>query len=612
MSFDTVVFGSYVVGTGFTDEDSIASGGLSLFARIIADIGAAPIAVTVTYIDQYGNSAEAVIVPTAIAAYETAGARIPIVLNSGDTGIRDITAVSITGGTAGDTFSLESYNEGVGKTYPIAKGLEPTQYLGPPTKNYAMMQTTESRFADAILDGIERNSNGTYQLEVETHNVASATELVYDDGFLDVTHSQDTVGAYIDLKIDTDYTVVDSEYQKASWKFTESGLYRLAFVYDVNLDATKMRYELVDDAGVVKWWVSGDVNGDADVLMDSTNFEFRVRVIETHTNITVGLYAKVLLPVVYRYKLAGVMQMTQERYNPNTISYNASRIIATLPDGSEVKAHMQFSDNGTTWTGWIGPGGTSITFITDLTVPNTGGFTGYYYRIKMFMSGDGMTTPILTSIRAETIVYLTSDDTLLVISQNTDGSAVNPENTPGSAGPLEVMAEIDGGHVMFPTSGNEYTGNIIDFIKALFDGNIPPTLSKRAEAILRRFLVVASFPEAVFGQKVSGYVLDQDDNIITDAAKLVITSSVNPSLDIMTEVDPITGFYQAFFGNTTYDARYLLIELEDRAFSAALEGYGTPEEIDGGASMTTLNLHFYLPNLYCPKAAAHVGSLVSY
>jgi len=613
MSFDAVVFGSYIVGTGFTDGDSIPSGGLSLFARIVEDIGDTPISVTITYVDQYGNTPEVVGISTSIAAFETAGTRIPIVLNSGDTGIRDITAVSITGGTVGDSISFESYNEGIGKTINIAtRGLEPTQFLSLTTKNYAMMQMTEHKFYEVILDGVERNANGTFQLETETHNVNTETELNYDSGFADVYYSQDNIGAYFNIKIDTDYVVIDSEYQRASWKYTASGLFRLQFIYDVNLDATKMRYELVNDAGVVKWWVSGNVNGEGDVTMDTESFSFRLRIIANHTNTTVGLYAKVLLPIVHRYKLAGVMQMMDYRYNPNTILYHRSRIVRTTPAGSLVQAHMRFSDNGSTWTGWIGPDGTSSTFITDLTVPNTGGYTGKYYQIKMFLLGTGMTTPIFTSIMTETVVWISGDDVPWLLSYNTDGSPVNPYNTPSSAGPLRMMRELDGGYMTPPTYAT-HTSAVVDLAaRAECDSFLAQTLSKRAEAIIKIIRVVASFPESEFGQKVSGYVLDQDENVITGAIKMVITSTLDPSYDIMCEVDPVTGFYQAFFKNTIYDARFLLVEISDRAFSAGLEGFGTPAEIDGGSAMTTLNLHFFLPNLYCPKAAAHVGSLVSY
>lgn len=98
MAFDTVVFGSYIIGTGFTNGSYISAGGLRCFIKPTANIGAAPFDVTITYIDQYGNSAETTLVSTSVAAYTTSGSHIEITLNTGDTGIRDITSVSVTGG----------------------------------------------------------------------------------------------------------------------------------------------------------------------------------------------------------------------------------------------------------------------------------------------------------------------------------------------------------------------------------------------------------------------------------------------------------------------------------------------------------------------------------
>ena len=42
MAFDTVVFGSYIKGTGFTDGSSIETGGLRCFIKPTGNIGNAP------------------------------------------------------------------------------------------------------------------------------------------------------------------------------------------------------------------------------------------------------------------------------------------------------------------------------------------------------------------------------------------------------------------------------------------------------------------------------------------------------------------------------------------------------------------------------------------
>lgn len=130
MTFATVVFGSFVVGTGFTDGAFITEGGLRCFIKPNANIGPAPLDVTITYIDQFGNPAETTTVSTSVAANTTSGNHIEITLNTGDTGIRDIISVTVVGGTPGDSFNLESWNEGLGKTFqPIVKSDPNPQYL---------------------------------------------------------------------------------------------------------------------------------------------------------------------------------------------------------------------------------------------------------------------------------------------------------------------------------------------------------------------------------------------------------------------------------------------------------------------------------------------------
>ncbi len=130
MTFDTVVFGSFIVGTGFSDGSSIPAGGLRCFIKPTANIGSAPLDVTITYIDQFGNSPETTTVSTSVPANTTSGSHIEITLNTGDTGIRDIISVTVVGGTSGDQFNLESWNEGLGKTFqPIVKSDPNPAYL---------------------------------------------------------------------------------------------------------------------------------------------------------------------------------------------------------------------------------------------------------------------------------------------------------------------------------------------------------------------------------------------------------------------------------------------------------------------------------------------------
>jgi len=87
MTFDTVVFGSFKVGTGFTDGSTITGGGLRLFIKPTKNIGSAPLDVTVSYVDQFGNTAEVTAVSTSVPGSTTSGSHIQVSLNAEDSGV---------------------------------------------------------------------------------------------------------------------------------------------------------------------------------------------------------------------------------------------------------------------------------------------------------------------------------------------------------------------------------------------------------------------------------------------------------------------------------------------------------------------------------------------
>jgi hypothetical protein len=119
MTFTTVVFGSGVVNAPgnitYTDGGNISSGGFRLFLVPTRNVGAAGIDIGFTYVNQFGVT-RTTTVSTAIAAGTTSGTHIQVVLEPGDTGIRDIVSISyFAGGTAGDRINFESQNEGLGR-----------------------------------------------------------------------------------------------------------------------------------------------------------------------------------------------------------------------------------------------------------------------------------------------------------------------------------------------------------------------------------------------------------------------------------------------------------------------------------------------------------------
>lgn len=118
MTFAAVVFGTLSVTAPstaiYTDGNSISTGGFILYVKPTVNVGAAGIGIGFTYVNQFGVT-KTTTVSTAIASGTTTGTHVKVVLEPGDTGIRDVISISyFTGGTIGDRLSLESWNEGLG------------------------------------------------------------------------------------------------------------------------------------------------------------------------------------------------------------------------------------------------------------------------------------------------------------------------------------------------------------------------------------------------------------------------------------------------------------------------------------------------------------------
>jgi hypothetical protein len=97
---------------------------------------------------------------------------------------------------------------------------------------------------------------------------------------------------------------------------------------------------------------------------------------------------------------------------------------------------------------------------------------------------------------------------------------------------------------------------------------------------LKQILIPTSWLESIVGQVVSGYVRDQNENLILNGIKIVITSSSTSGVDQMNPVNPTTAFYQVFVKNAKYDNRYLLVNQEGKTFDLSYSDYGLPAIID--------------------------------
>ena len=767
MAFDTVVFGSYIIGTGFTNGSYISAGGLRCFIKPTANIGAAPFDVTITYIDQYDNSAETTLVSTSVAAYTTSGSHIEITLNSGDTGIRDITSVSVVGGTAGDKFNLESWNEGVGKSLPIKKGSVESWVNREPTKETVHLEHSwiGSEYMDITKVNVLESATLDKSFTMETEIVHPAYETEFNRfGFLEETtfdvqdDSLQRLMSYLGAGLAL--SVIDANEPSTRYKwlwngsaYVDSGFYQIDFDFAL-LRGSLFTFEVLDKDGVVKFsratntggwttpstitsycgqellypasntkdgntstewrhnadevhWIIYDLGTTArvggvqlfwrglssgyncdiytsndlsyweleyedwnisgavgvwkeiqflpvfkryikimiypyntehilDDFMDvkfyllehqslvfkSLAFEMRLRCSTGGT--TAGTeYLDIRLIHISRYKHEGSIESHFAVPVPNIVQYDELLRGVTLPTGTDVKFQLAFSDDGYSWGDYSGSDGTSGTFYdtNGQEIQVSGGLTGYYYKWKAYLYADGRETPILDSVTVwmwvkiylilwemqKQLIYpvLPANPQMMKLAISLFRAC--PRTTPG------YPASCPGGYYLPEVlSGHEFAGKIWVMIKGIDVSFLIETLSGR-QWIAKYWLYFKSWIESVVGQVVSGYVRDQDENIILNGIKIVITSSITSGTDQMNPVNPTTGFYQIFVKNTKYDNRYLLADIEGKTFDLAYSAYGLPAIIDGtGIVPSPQDMHFWKPDQICGKSVAYVGSLVSY
>lgn len=438
MTFDPIVFGSYIVGTGFTDGSSITEGGFRVFIKPTANIGASPLDVGITYIDQFGNPAETTTLTTSVPAYTTAGTHIQVVLNAEDSGIRDITAVSVTGGTTGDAFNLESWNEGLGhcfgsaKAYPrLTPGMpnypsEPIDWPpGHPEGDFGEEPTKETlqfihfwtlweHFNNCTLTNVlvSGSPDADFKLDIETIEPVYESNINIYGLMADLTSntlSNTLKKIRADLKINTAYTYIDSNEQSTRFKwnwvtgaYVDKGLYKLTFDWDVEFNGTYFILELLNKDGTVVW--SRTITGtgtDTVVSFISLAWEFRLRCVANYTSgATTTWHAQITNVRIERYKDNGTAEFLVSSGIPNIDHYDEITLTKTLPTATEAKFQLNFSDNNSLWSGFVGPDGTSGTYFTTsgqaITVP--GGYTGFYYKWKVFLVSDGRYTPILSDL----------------------------------------------------------------------------------------------------------------------------------------------------------------------------------------------------------------------
>lgn len=118
------------------------------------------------------------------------------------------------------------------------------------------------------------------------------------------------------------------------------------------------------------------------------------------------------------------------------------------------------------------------------------------------------------------------------------------------------------------------------------------------------FPLLKSWLESVVGQVVSGYVTNTQNEVILNAIKLVLVSSSTSTsqpggISDALPVDPTTGLYQAFIKGVVYTDRYVVVQAGVGKVTALIGG-GTPAVIDGSKVLSIpYNLQFECPTIEC-------------
>lgn len=766
MAFSPVVFGSYIVGTGFTDGASISNGGLRCFIKPTANIGSAPLDVTITYVDQYGNTAETTVVSTSVAANTTSGNHIEVTLNTGDTGIQDITSVSVTGGTAGDRFNLESWNEGIGKSLPIIRAtkndpwenLEPIREVVPVAHTWYVGETVDIALSNVLESANKLNRTATMETEVVEPGYANDFNIY--GSMATVTNKDDTLKRLRCTLVASLITLNESTQFKWLWStgaaaYVDTGFYQVDFDFALNRGSL-FTFEVCDKDLVVKFTRSSNTGGwttpgtiqsycgqeilwpasytkDGNTMTEWRHYTDEVHWIifdlgagakvggaqifwrgldsgfdcdvETSNDLSywelqyenwdvstgAGTWREVVFPVVTaryirlmfwpynsghslanimdvkfyllehqtllfkslafevrlrcstggtatgleyldvrnvkisKYKSSGTITSNFAVPVPNISAYDEILFLATTPAGTGVKFQLAFSDNGSSWSNYSGPDGTSGTYYTligePIAVPS--GLTGYYYKWKAILTADGRETPIFDDITIWLFVKLYKLFWTMQKEPSIYMATPNPQMMAPSINLFRACARATAGYpdpgsctggsyLPEVLSGHEFDSKIWILIRGSDISFLIETLSGR-DWVAKHWVFFKSWMESVVGQVVSGFVRDQNENIILEGIKMVITSSITSGVDQMNPVNPITGFYQIFVKNTKYDNRYLLVNKEGKTFDLAYSKYGLPDIIDGTTIVPSpQDMHFWKPNQICGKSVAYVGSLVSY
>lgn len=649
MTFPTVVFGNYEVGQGYADGASIDTGGLRVFVVPTKNISI-PMDIGITYVDQFGNTKTTTVttsIPTATGG-GTTGAHFMIVLNSGDSGIRDVISISVVGGAIGDKFNLESWNEGIGRTaYSITRSTPDQPWIdSEPTKdvmNFARTFSSWEDFNNAINENIVVSGSPDAQLSLPIDVIEPDYESnVNDFGLMRpitlVTKYNSLKKLRIELIPSQSYTSGQSTSLKWKWdtstsQYIDTGFYKLTFDYNVQFRRENFVFELLDKDGTVTWNTPTGTGQYTAIVPNyvasfkSLSWEFRLRCKLTNAPSTAD-YAQVTNIRIERYIAFGSTELNYPVGMPNIDKYNNIDIVSNNPAGTGVFLQLAFSDDLSTWSTWTGPDGTMSTYFIGIGqkifFPLPFGLIGNYYKWKIYLQSDGRDTPILYDttlhmsiriipkiLKCERSLRYPDIPANQIIQVPIPLRTACPRAIPGYPFP-----PCPGGDY-FPEqlTGNEYIPISYPFIR-LCPRTTPgyPTVQcpggdyfseqpTGKQLTARMYTVFKTWLESVVGQVVSGYVQNISGDVIRNAFSLILMSTTPTEItpggtSAVMNVNPDTGLYQAFLKSIIYDKRYIIIKIGVK--NVALEGAGTPPFIDGSQKLEIpYNLQFACPVIDC-------------
>ncbi|WP_292461618.1 hypothetical protein [Methanolobus sp.] len=471
-------------------------------------------------------------------------------------------------------------------------------------------------------------STQQFTLQIEETEPSYGADIAVDDGFLTSSHSVDanTKTIHLALSALTTYTRIDANYQSKSFIFDSFGFYKMTFDFNINLHSSYFILELIDDTGVVRWSRNGSaIVANQVVNILSTSWKFRVRCTNNvTTDILFNNWVTILNIRMERYKSEGYIQQTWWHHydNMNTLDLLQIGHVSGV-EGASLKVRLMFSDDMETFSPWLGPSDPADFYTGYGGRIFTGGYTGKYWRARVYFYSDGRYSPVLTHLTYT--MYLDNPTRLLEYPANTP----HPVGVPVFHRPLvwRYADHIENNTLAWSkrsfTKRPDFLGistpepvNVPVAFRPLtwfyadhLENNTLP-LSKRL-FLFALFRLTRSWAESVVGVVMSGHAKDQNGNVILGAYKIIIESSDVPDRDIMGQVDPETGVFQVFIQQAMYDRRWLLVEYEGKAANIALAGYGTPAVLDGTKGpVDNQDLQFWKAPL-C-TTVAHVDSLVTY